>query len=124
MRLPVFSRKAIFFLLAFFLLSVPHMAEADVLEGSYLRVGIQNSGTLVNDDYTVGIDYDSSGTQTWPGWDYLTPGSPFEFYSIGYGGDTWDYADSDGGYNPFGASTSVSGLSATTTGAFGPLAYW
>jgi len=120
----VFSRKTFFFLLAFFLLSVPYMAEADVLQGNYLKVGIQNSGALISDDHTVGIDYDSSGTQSFPGWDYLTPGSPWEFYSIGYGGDTWDAVDSEYGYNPFDSSTSVIGLSATTIGGYGPLSYW
>jgi len=103
----------------------PVQAATFILYGDYLRVGVSNSGGLINDTFTVGIDYDKTGTATWSAWDFLKPGTPFEFYSIGYGGATWN----DAGYwhgNAFSATsvdTSAGAMnSARTTGTYGPLA--
>ena len=74
-----------------------------IVAGDYLRVGVDTSGGLIDDAFTVGIDYDITGTSTWTTWDFLKPGSPFEFYSIGIGG-VWDNAGYTLG-NPFGGVT-------------------
>jgi hypothetical protein len=96
-----------------------------ILNGNYLRVGVHTSGGLIDDAFTVGISYDQTGTGTFPSYDFLLPGTPFEFYSLGYGG-SWNAA----GYyygNPFGASTvntsSGSTLSTLTQGAFNDLGF-
>jgi hypothetical protein len=96
-----------------------------VLDGDYLRVGVHTSGGLINDAFTVGIDYDQTGTSSWTGFDFLKPGTPREFYAIGVGG-----ASSAAGYdsgNPFAASTiDVSAgpiLSTLTTGAYNDLSF-
>jgi len=36
-----------------------------ILAGNYLRVGVNNSGGLIDSAFTVGINYDSTGTGTW-----------------------------------------------------------
>ncbi|MEN6428328.1 MAG: hypothetical protein ABFE13_23505 [Phycisphaerales bacterium] len=96
-----------------------------ILEGNYLRVGISESGGLIDDDFTVGIDYDSTGTATWTGWDFLKPGDPFEFYSIGVD-DEWYVAGYEFG-NSFGATTTNTSAgamnSAVTIATYGDLAF-
>lgn len=107
------------------------IAAADViLTGNYLRVGISNSGGLIDAGFTVGIDYSANGSGVYPGFDFLKPGTPFEFYSIGYGGSTSNVAGITGGsyLNPFGATTtntssgSIRSVS-TTGGTYGTLAF-
>lgn len=92
-------------------------------DGQYLRVGISNSGGLIDDGFVVGIDYDKTGTSTWTGFDFLKPGTPFEFYSIGVNG-AWQAAGYDSGNN-FGATTTDTSagsvFSAMTTFAYGDL---
>ncbi|MBI5237580.1 MAG: putative Ig domain-containing protein, partial [Deltaproteobacteria bacterium] len=94
-----------------------------ILEGNVLRVGVSNTGGLIDDDFTVGIDYDKNGTAAWTAFDFLKPGSPFEFYSIGVD-NLYDAAGYDSG-DAFGATTtntsSGSALSALTTGSFNGL---
>lgn len=94
-----------------------------ILEGNVLRVGVSNTGGLIDDAKTVGIDYDKNGTAAWTTYDFLTPGSPFEFYSIGVD-DIWDEAGYSSG-DAFGATTtntsSGSALAALTTGSFNGL---
>ena len=63
-----------------------------VLSGDYVRVGVHESGGMIDEGFTVGIEYDATGTATWSLWDFIKPGSPFEFYSIGYGGSTYNTA--------------------------------
>lgn len=94
-----------------------------VLNGNVLRVGVNSSGGLINNSYTVGIDYDETGTGTWTGYDFLKPGTEFEFYSIGV-----NNSSAAAGYyygNPFNATTvntsAGSTLSTLTTGNYGLL---
>jgi hypothetical protein len=98
-------------------------ASSFVLSGDYLRVGVSNSGGLIDDSFTVGIDYDKNGTATWSLFDFLKPGSPYEFYSVGYNG-SYRVAGYSAG-NPFGAvstNTSSGSLnSAQTTATYGAL---
>jgi hypothetical protein len=95
-------------------------AASFVLSGTQMTVGVDESGGLIDASFTAGII---------PAWrpvvDYLRPGSPFQFYSIGV-----DNQWSDAGYvlgNNFGATTANTSagtiLSATTTGTFGALSF-
>jgi len=116
------SLLSLFLAVAVALIAVP--ASAVVLDGNYLRVGVSNSGGLIDDAFTVGIDYDKNGTGTWTGWDFLKPGTPYEFHSIGYGGGTWNAAGYYHG-NSFSATSVNTSAgttnSAVTTGTYGPL---
>lgn len=97
-----------------------------ILENDYVKAGVNGtSGTFGSGGNTSpGLQYDSSGTGTFnPSYDYLTPGSPFDGWSIkidgtnstnnNAGGATW--TDSDGltdGTNSFtwqGTNASHSG---------------
>ncbi len=94
-----------------------------VLNGNYLRVGVHSSGGLIDNAFNVGIDYDETGTGTWTGYDFVKPGSPYEFYSIGV-----NNSSSAAGYaygDPFSSTTvntsAGSTLSTLTTGNYGLL---
>ncbi len=95
-------------------------AASFVLTGTQMTVGVDESGGLIDASFTAGI------IPAWrPAVDYLRPGSPFQFYSIGVDGQ-WNTA----GYAPgnvFSASTANTSagptLSATTTGTFGSLSF-
>ena len=97
-----------------------------ILENDYVKAGVNGtSGTFGSGGNTSpGLQYDSSGTGTFnPSYDYLTPGSPFDGWSIkidgtnstnnNAGGASW--ADADGltdGTNSFtwqGTNASHSG---------------
>lgn len=98
-------------------LSSASQAASFVLSGDVLDVGVAESGALINSGVTTGISYKLA----WPGNDYLTPGTPFEFYSIGANGS---YGTAGGwtiNSNPFGlTSANLSAgslLHAQTTGA-------
>jgi len=95
-------------------------AASFVLNGTQMAVGVDESGGLVDASFTAGII---------PAWrpvvDYLRPGSPFQFYSIGVD-NQWSDAGLVSGNN-FGATTANTSagpiLSATTTGTFGALSF-
>jgi hypothetical protein len=95
-------------------------AASFVLNGTQMSVGVDESGGLIDASFTAGII---------PAWrpvvDYLRPGSPFQFYSIGVD-NQWSAAGYDLGNN-FGATTANTSagpiLSATTTGTFGALSF-
>ena len=55
-----------------------------VLEGNYVKIGVNDAGTIGSGENTPpGILYDSTGTATFnPSYDYLTPGSPFEGWTV------------------------------------------
>ena len=55
-----------------------------VLEGNYVKIGTNDAGTVGSGGNTSpGILYDSTGTSTFnPSYDYLTPGSPFEGWTV------------------------------------------
>ena len=55
-----------------------------VLEGNYVKIGVNDAGTVGSGGNTSpGILYDSTGTATFnPAYDYLTPGSPFEGWTV------------------------------------------
>ncbi len=85
-----------------------------------MTVGVDESGGLIDFDFNAGI------IPAWrPAVDFLRPGSPFQFYSIGANGQ-WNAAGYEDGNN-FGATTvntsAGATLSATTTGAYGTLSF-
>jgi len=100
-------------------------AEAIVWSGDYLKVGVNDAGGLMDNSLTVGIQFDRLGTGTYGAADFLLPGNPFEFYSIGVS-PAWDNAGFDGAAvlsNPFTATTvdissGTDFLALTYTGTF------
>jgi len=96
------------------LLSVPAWADTSslstttsgmgVLENSYVKAGVNGtSGTLGSGGNTSpGLLYDSTGTGTFnTSYDYLTPGSPFDGFSVKIldteGGTAINYTNNNGG---------------------------
>ncbi len=59
-----------------------------VLEGDFIRTGVSNNGTLgVGGSTSPGFIFDSTGTRTFNSSnDYLTPGIPYEGFSVRYTG--------------------------------------
>ena len=114
-------------LLALFVASmfITSPASATILEGDFLRVGVDGSGGLIDAGFTVGIDYDETGTGTWTSYDVLKPGTPFQFNSIGVAG-SWVAAGYYNGNN-FSATTNETSsgttLSTLTTGSYLGLDY-
>ena len=55
-----------------------------VLQGNYVKIGTNDAGTVGSGGRTApGILYDSTGTATFnDAYDYLTPGSPFEGWTV------------------------------------------
>ena len=84
-----------------------------VLEGNYVKIGVNDAGTVGSGGNTSpGILYDSTGTATFnPSYDYLTPGSPFEGWTV-------KGIDTDGTtvlFNYYHNNTNVSGAPITGT---------
>jgi hypothetical protein len=100
-------------------------ADTFVLEGDYLKVGVSNSGGLIDDNFDIGIDYDKTGNAAWTSFDVLKPGTPFQFYSIGVNGSSQEAGYYSG--NNFGATTTNTSVgtinSAKTTGTYGALIF-
>ncbi len=106
--------------LAVSLLSITSAQANVVLEGNYLKVGVHTSGGIIDNAFNTGITYDETGTGTWTSLDFVKPGSPFEFYSVGFNGYYNSAGYSNG--NNFGATTTNtsagSTLSTHTTGSW------
>lgn len=98
-----------------------------ILTGNVLKVGVNDSGSLIDSGFNVGITWDSTGTGTFSGIDFLKPGTPYEFYSAGYNSPAGAPVTGVGAYysgqNGFAATTtntsSGSLLSTLTTGSLG-----
>lgn len=103
----------------------PLQAADAILNGNYLRLGVNDSGALIDSGFTVGIDYDKTGTSTWTGFDFLKPGTPFEFFSVGYNNSWEDFGYWTGGLTGSATTdTSAAGVLSTSTagGSWGLLA--
>lgn len=93
-----------------------------ILDGDYVRVGVNEStGTLGSGGNTLpGIQYDSTGLRAYTGitdpmfgGDYLTPGSPYEGWSVYYNGTTRIHNN----------NTGVTGLSGGVLTGYDGMAY-
>lgn len=96
-------------------------AQAEVLQGDYLKVGVAESGALITQSgfSTVGLFYDPTGHGGFTGPDLLGL-SPFAFYSVGKDSVTGSYLQGSPNVNQMLASTTgscnSSGCSADTNG--------
>lgn len=87
-------------------LAAPAWAAPVTVEGNFIRLGVSDSGALIDHTTFTGIQFDPTGSGNFSGAiDYLTPGTPFAFYSLGVNG-AFDTAGALAfGNNPFGATT-------------------
>lgn len=57
------------------------------MAGKYLHVGVSTGdGHIIDDGGIVGIQWDKTGTGTFPSWDFVTPGTPWEMFTMNIGG--------------------------------------
>lgn len=81
-------------------------AMADVtVTGNYVKFGVNDGGSLIDFGTFTGLQFDPTGTGNFSnGVDFLTPGTPFAFYSLGVNGS---FSTAGGGSpaNPFSSVT-------------------
>ena len=69
------------------------------LSGNYVKTGVSDAGTIGMGGYTYpGLQYDNTGTGTFNNsYDYLTPGNPFEGFTVKFteGGSTLTYMNNN-----------------------------
>lgn len=92
--------KLLFTICLVFLLTAD--AHAIIMTGDFVRVQFSNQrGTMGNEKNDPGLRHDSNGTRTWGVDDYLTPGNPYEGFSLVFktnpGGSYFNYRN----YNTF-----------------------
>jgi len=59
------------------------LADPIVLEGSYMRTAVDDYGTLgYGNNTSPGLIYDATGTGTFDGPDWITPGTPYAGWSV------------------------------------------
>ena len=106
-----------------------------VLDGNTLLLGLGANGAMSEHGLTaptatssfIGLQYDSTGTGNYSkGYDFVTPGDPFQYYSVGVNGSYNFSSDGSNNHgNPFGMNTvntsSGSTLQATSTGGYNGL---
>lgn len=91
-------------------------ATSIVMESGYVKAGVSDDGTFgVGGTTTPGILYDENGTGNYGVDDYLTPGTPFEFFTLQITGDTnVTYTNNNSKSSP-DMNTSISGDMHTVT---------
>lgn len=99
-------------------------------EGNFIRLGVSDSGALIDHTTSTGIQFDPTGSGNFSGAiDYLTPGFPFAFYSLGVNGEFRTAGGLEPQNNPFGATTinlapaGASPVIVTSGGMFGGLGF-
>lgn len=98
-------------------LSASAYAQNAILENEYIRAGVnQTTGTFGSGGNTSpGLLYNSAGSGTWnTGYDYLTPGSPFDGFSVKIDGT--NYTNNNTGIAQIGGGW-TSGTTTSATGA-------
>nr|WP_229258827.1 PEP-CTERM sorting domain-containing protein [Duganella flavida] len=82
-------------------------AMADVtVSGDYLEFGVGNNGSLIDFGTFTGIKFDPTGMGNFVSSpDFITPGTPFSYYSIGVNGSYDTAGGYSPGYNPFTSTT-------------------
>jgi hypothetical protein len=90
-------------------------AMADVtVSGDYLKFGVGDNGSLIDFATFTGLQYDPTGMGNFAGApDFLTPGTPFAFFSLGVNGAT-QTAGGGGPNNPFSSVTGTLTNTGTT----------
>jgi len=91
-------------------------AMADVtVSGAFLKFGVGDNGSLIDFGTFTGIQFDPTGTGNFAGKpDFITPGIPFSYFSLGVNG-TWDTAGGySPSYNPFTSTTGTFNGAGTT----------
>ena len=84
--------------------AAPAMADVTV-QGDYIQIGVNANGSLIDFGSFIGLKYDPSGTGNFSSpIDFVTPGIPFAFYSIGVTGSS-AVAGAGSSSNPFATST-------------------
>ena len=110
-------KKILFGLVVFFtVVTAMHVAQAapTTLSNGYIQVGVADAGTFINWDTFTGIKYDPTGNGNYGALDFITPGNPFQFYSVGASG-AYTVAGGGSDYNPLNAKTFGYGQVAVTT---------
>jgi hypothetical protein len=85
------------------LLSTTALADNVIIQNEYVKAGVnETEGTFGSGGGTrPGLQYDSTGTGTFPGdseqGDYLTPGSPFDGFTVDVDGTAYTNNNSHGG---------------------------
>ena len=96
-----------------------------ILRNAYVRFGYSDDGTLgYGGTAKPGIQYDKDGTRSFLDTaDFLTPGSPFEFFSVTANGST--KTNNNRSYTSPGMTTTLADSSVTTSGAdtYGSITY-
>ena len=119
-------RKAMFLAFCFvFLVTFNVSAASIVMEGDYVKTAISANGTLgYGSGTSPGLIHDPAGTGDFSGHDYLTPGSPWELFSVNSaqtGLQTNNNTNPTGG--PMTLTSMTSGVAydndVTWTGSFG-----
>lgn len=117
------------FIMATSLTHADPVAEAVfTLTGDYIKIGVSDYGTIGSKGNTnPGIQYDNTGTRTFnSAYDYLTPGAPFEGFSVKYttGGSTVTRTNNNMGGGPVtGSLYNYSGIAYNGT-TFDNRAVW
>ncbi|WP_338758906.1 PEPxxWA-CTERM sorting domain-containing protein [Massilia sp. METH4] len=90
------------------LLGGAQAALADVtVAGSYVKFGVNDSGSLIDFGTRTGIQFDPTGSGNFSAsFDMLMPGNPFAFNTIGVNGN-YDTAGAGSRYNAFGSTTGI-----------------
>lgn len=108
--------------------SMPAWADITV-QGQYLQLGINTGGSLIDFGTMTGLKFDPTGSGNFSSpIDFLSPGIPFAFYSIGVNGN-WATAGGGSPSNPFGTATlNLSGAAGspfvlTMNGSYSGLAF-